>query len=213
MDRGRARWSMKEIWFLLISLLLLALASTMFTLGGYPRRVLLDFLEVQWRPLVSLAAVAITEVFFLARFLRFLSARLEALGLGQDILILTTRLVGWGLLLVGLLTLLHLLQFRGAVQTLIGTAGIVSLAISLASRDIAANIVSGLFLILDGDIRLGDEIRIGAVRGRIVALRLRHTVVEEEDGTIVFVPNTTMTSQYIWDYTLAEGRLQGGESG
>ena len=209
MDRGKAKWVKKEIWLLVISLLLLALASTMFALGGSFRGVLFDFLKVRWRLLVSLGAVAIVEVFFLARLLRFVSARLEALGLGQDICLLATGLVRWGLLLVGLLILLDLLQFRGTVQALVGTAGIVSLAIGLASRDIAANIVSGLFLILDSDIRLGDEIKVGTVRGRIVALRLRHTVMQEQDGTIVIVPNTTMTSQYIWNYSLAKGRLQG----
>ena len=171
-------------------------------LEGVYRDWLLWVLQTYWRKFLAVAAIAIVDIAFLDDIERLVSHYFTRLGLSRDLTTLGQMFIRWGLILIGVVLTLDLLGFRGAVQAILGTAGVVGLAVGLASRDVAANIIAGIFIILDDDLSVGDRIKIGAVSGRVVAIRLRHILVEENNaGALVIVPNTTVTSQYIWNYS------------
>ncbi len=70
--------------------------------------------------------------------------------------------------------------------------GLLGLVISLALQSTLSNMISGIFLLYDGAVRLGDHIEHFAVKGVVVRVALRNTWVRTEAGTIAVVGNTKL---------------------
>ncbi len=82
--------------------------------------------------------------------------------------------------------------------------GIVGIAVSLAAKDIISNLFSGIILILGRSIKVGDTIEINNTKGVIQLIRLRTTVIKDDDGIISNIPNSTLTNNLFKLYKAPE---------
>ncbi|WP_412990037.1 mechanosensitive ion channel family protein [Pediococcus siamensis] len=80
------------------------------------------------------------------------------------------------------------------VGTLIAGAGIISIAVGLGAQGLVSDIVNGLFILLDGQIDVGDAITIQNISGKVTEIGLRSTQVLSDDGTTNFIPNRSITT-------------------
>lgn len=80
------------------------------------------------------------------------------------------------------------------VGTLVAGAGIISIAIGLGAQGLVSDIVNGLFILLDGQIDVGDSVTIQNVSGKVTEIGLRSTQVLSDDGTTNFIPNRSITA-------------------
>jgi len=77
-----------------------------------------------------------------------------------------------------------------------------SLGIGLGLQPIAANFVSGLIILLDRSVKVGDFVMLeGDVFGRIKAINMRSTTVTTADGKDIIVPNTDFTENSYENWT------------
>ncbi len=76
--------------------------------------------------------------------------------------------------------------------TVLTVSGILGLVISLALQTTLSNMVSGVMLLRNQVLRLGDVIVYGSVRGRVVRIALVNTWVRTDDGNLAFVGNTSL---------------------
>ncbi len=99
------------------------------------------------------------------------------------------------------------------IRALLGAAGIVSLAVGFGARSLVQDIVSGLFLLGEGQIREGDVVRLDQISGRVEEINLRHVRLRSGDGIVHIVPNGTVRmvsnltqqfSYYVWDLRLSD---------
>ena len=70
--------------------------------------------------------------------------------------------------------------------------GLLGLVIGLSLQATLANMISGIFLLYDGAIRVGDRIEHFAIRGVVVRVALRNTWVRTEEGRIAVIGNTKL---------------------
>ncbi|MFN9415677.1 MAG: mechanosensitive ion channel family protein, partial [Pirellula sp.] len=84
----------------------------------------------------------------------------------------------------------------------------VGLAIGLgfALQDVMRNLLGGLVVLFEKPARLGDLITVGNVTGRVSAQKLRTTVLSDEEGREVIVPNKNFVSQDVINW-MGAGRL------
>ena len=68
-------------------------------------------------------------------------------------------------------------------------AGIVGLAIGFGSQSLVKDIVSGFFLIMENQIRVGDVVRIGNVSGVVEKITLRIVVLRDQEAVVHAIPN------------------------
>lgn len=81
--------------------------------------------------------------------------------------------------------------------------GIAGIAIGLAVKDSLANIFGGITVILDGDIRIGDKIRLeSGVIGVVHDIGLISTKMKTFDNEMVIIPNGQLSTQLIHNYAL-----------
>ena len=72
--------------------------------------------------------------------------------------------------------------------------GIVGIAVSFAAKDIISNLFSGIILILGKSIKVGDTIEIEGNKGTIESISLRSTVIVDNLGVKIHIPNSTLTN-------------------
>lgn len=79
------------------------------------------------------------------------------------------------------------------VGTLIAGAGVVGIALGLGAQGFVSDVVTGIFIILEGQFDVGDAVKLGTITGTITSVGLRTTIVKSADGTMNFIPNRNIT--------------------
>ncbi len=93
------------------------------------------------------------------------------------------------------------------VTAALASAGIVGIAVGLAAKETLADILSGIFIISDQPVRIGDRVkleRIGAHWGGwgdVVDIGLRRTKIRNPDGVVVNYPNSILATSVITNFS------------
>ena len=87
--------------------------------------------------------------------------------------------------------------------------GALGVGIGMGLQNVVNNFVSGIILIFDHSIQIGDEIEISGQAGRVKEIGLRASTINTSDGAEVIIPNGTILSQNIvnWTYTNDQKRV------
>jgi len=86
---------------------------------------------------------------------------------------------------------------------LVGALGV---GIGFGLQNAVNNFVSGLILLFGRPINVGDKIQIGEISGRVKDIGIRATVVQTWQGAEVIVPNATLISDNLINWTLSDDR-------
>ncbi len=78
--------------------------------------------------------------------------------------------------------------------TTLTVSGIGALAVSLALQTTLSNIISGILLLSDGVVHLGDVVEYSGVKGEVVRIALRNTWIKSESGAIAVISNTSLSN-------------------
>ncbi len=77
-------------------------------------------------------------------------------------------------------------------QTLLVSAGILGLIIGLGAQSLIADIIAGLFIVFDGEYRVGDIIVVEGWRGTVMEIGIRTTKIIDAGGNIKYINNSTI---------------------
>lgn len=105
---------------------------------------------------------------------------------------------------VVVLGLLVIVQTAGIdLTTLNVLAGAIGIGIGFGLQNIASNFISGLIILFERPIKIGDRIEVGNVEGDVVAINARSTTVVTNDNIAIIVPNSKFVSEDVinWAYT------------
>jgi small conductance mechanosensitive channel len=108
------------------------------------------------------------------------------------------------LLIVVLVTVLQQLGVETtSLIALLGTAG---LAVALSLQGSLANFASGLLILSFRIVRVGDEVEVGDVRGRVSNMLPFHVVIDTPDNQRITVPNTLFTTTAVRNNSVLPAR-------
>jgi MscS family membrane protein len=112
------------------------------------------------------------------------------------------------LIIVGFLVIMKNLGFD--ISALLAALGIGGLALSLAAQDTIANMISGVIILMDSPFRVGDRIEFPGLDtwGDVVEIGLRTTKVRTRDNKMVIVPNSTISTNQIVNYSFPDPRYR-----
>lgn len=93
-------------------------------------------------------------------------------------------------ILIWLIALLMVLDEAGfAIAPLLATAGIAGLALGFGGQYLIRDLITGLFIILENQYRIGDVIRIENASGLVEDITLRMTTLRDIDGVVHHIPH------------------------
>jgi len=91
---------------------------------------------------------------------------------------------------VGAGILMSLIALGINIVPLLAGAGLVGVAISLASQNLIKDAINGFLIIFEDQYALGDMITVGTVGGLVEKLNLRMTQVRDSEGRLITIPNS-----------------------
>ena len=96
-----------------------------------------------------------------------------------------SKIIIW---LIALVTLLPELGVN--IGPLLAGIGIGGLALGFGARSLVQDYISGIFILLEDQYRVGEEVEVAGKKGKVKDFNLRTTVIEDENGVLSFIPNS-----------------------
>ncbi|WP_437882633.1 mechanosensitive channel MscK [Pseudomonas sp. LRF_L74] len=127
---------------------------------------------------------------------------LSRLKLSQGSAYATTTLLSYAIVGLGVVTTLSTLGVSwDKLQWLVAA---LSVGIGFGMQAIFANFISGIILLFERPIRIGDLITIGTVTGTVNRIRIRATHITDGDRKAVVVPNQILLTSQLINWTLTD---------
>jgi len=137
---------------------------------------------------------------------RIVKALQEAKGesLYPDMVSLINRFTVIGTLFVGLAVVIQFIFGLDFMQVV----GFFGLGISFAFKDLLSNLIAGAVIIIQNRFRIGDFIQIGSddLKGKIMEIQTRATILKAIDGTEIIVPNSELMVKPVTSFTAHHSR-------
>jgi small-conductance mechanosensitive channel len=122
---------------------------------------------------------------------------------GQRSRLLVTRLI---LLIGGFL--LAVAASGLSVDRITVVLGALGVGVGLGLQNIVNNFVSGIILIFDRPVRIGDTVEVGDKKGRVKEISIRTSTLLTEEGAEVIIPNGDVLSNHIVNWTLSNNHVR-----
>jgi potassium efflux system protein len=116
------------------------------------------------------------------------------------------KLIQYFVVGVGIIMVLSILGLRwDRLQWLVAA---LSLGIGFGLQEIIANFISGLIILFERPIRVGDVITVGESSGKVVKIRIRATTIRDFDGKELLVPNKEFVTGRLLNWTLSDPKIR-----
>lgn len=122
-------------------------------------------------------------------------------GTEPGVVFAVRTLVHYSMVLAGLLVAVSVAGIDMSKFAIL--AGALGVGIGFGLQNIVNNFISGLILLFERPIKIGDTVSVDNEWGTITAIGLRSTVIETLDRSEVIVPNSELISQKVTNWTLS----------
>jgi small-conductance mechanosensitive channel len=116
------------------------------------------------------------------------------------------RITGYVLIALGLYVSLVVNGFN--LSSLAVIAGALGIGLGFGLQNIVSNFVSGLIILAERPIVLGDRIEVGEVAGQVRQISLRSTTVVTNDNISIIIPNSDLVTQAITNWSHGDPRVR-----
>ena len=153
-------------------------------------------------PNLLLAALVLTLSFIASRYLKKATKKtLLRLTRNNTVVDVLANIIVIGFMCVMLFVVLSILNLDDAFTALLGTAGVLGLAVGLALQDPLVNLFSGILMSVRENYTVGDLVETNGFFGIIRQITLRTTTVLTNQGQEVVIPNKDVLQKPLVNYT------------
>lgn len=152
--------------------------------------------------LVALAVVAFTIA--AARNLPGMLevAYLERVGMKSGNRYAFNQILRYGIYTAGIVWTLRMVGVRwGDIQWLVAAMGV---GLGFGLKEIFSNFISGLIILFERPIRVGDTITVGDITGQVARIRIRASTITDWDNRELVIPNQKLITDSIINWTLSD---------
>src|SRR5437899_7508802 len=141
---------------------------------------------------------------------RFLFNRLLARsGLDRSLQYAISQIVANVVLFVGIFVVLENTGIHLAALTVF--AGAVGVGVGFGLQNVASNFISGLVILAERPITIGDRVEVAGIAGQVQQIRARSTVIRTNDNIAMIVPNSKFIDSPVTNWHRSEERRVGKE--
>ena len=116
------------------------------------------------------------------------------------------RVIGYALLGLGFYISLQMVGVN--LSSLAFVAGAVGVGLGFGLQNIISNFISGLIILAERPIAIGDRVEIGGVTGQVREISLRSTTVITNDNMAIIVPNADFITQRVTNWSYEDPRVR-----
>jgi len=154
-----------------------------------------------------LVALLIAVFWFSSGTKRFLFNRLlPQSGLDRSLQYAIAQVVSNIVLVVGIVIVLENTGIHLAALAVF--AGAVGVGVGFGLQNIASNFISGLVILAERPITIGDRVEVAGIAGQVEHIRARSTVIRTNDNIMMIVPNTKFIDSPVTNWTYGDRRVR-----
>ena len=150
----------------------------------------------------------LVAVFWLSsRTKRFLFTRLLVnSGLDRSLQYAISQIASNAVLVIGIIIVLQNTGINLGALTVF--AGAIGVGIGFGLQNITSNFISGLVILAERPIAIGDRVEVAGVAGQVTHIRARSTVILTNDNITMIVPNTKFIDSPVTNWTFGDPRVR-----
>ena len=154
-----------------------------------------------------LIALLVAVFWISSRTKRFLFNRfLVNSGLDRALQYAIAQIISNVVLVVGVLIVLENTGIHlGALAVFAGAVGV---GVGFGLQNIASNFISGLVILAERPITIGDRVEVAGITGQVQQIRARSTVIRTNDNITMIVPNTKFIDSPVTNWTYGDPRVR-----
>lgn len=157
--------------------------------------------------ILLLVALLLAVFWFSARTKTFLFNRLLVnSGLDRSLQYAISQIVSNVVLVAGVFIVLDNAGIH--LGTLTVFAGAVGVGVGFGLQNIASNFISGLVILAERPITIGDRVEVAGITGQVQQIRARSTVILTNDNIAMIVPNTKFIDSPVKNWTYGDPRVR-----
>lgn len=103
-----------------------------------------------------------------------------------------------------LAVLLVMVILKVNIREFFTSISIIAAAIAILFKDYISNAINGMILMFNNQLSINDRIKIGEHKGKIIHISLLNVQIVNEEDDVIFIPNSTVLSHEIVNYSKAE---------
>ena len=154
-----------------------------------------------------LIALLIAVFWISSRTKRFLFNRfLAKSGLDRSLQYAIAQIVSNIVLIIGIFIVLDNAGIHLGALTVF--AGAVGVGVGFGLQNIASNFISGLVILAERPITVGDRVEVAGIAGQVQHIRARSTVIVTNDNITMIVPNTKFIDSPVTNWTYGDPRVR-----
>jgi len=145
--------------------------------------------------------VTVWAAFFVSSLVRFVLQEdiFPRLSLGAGLPYALSSLVSYAIVTVGFIVALLVLGVNLDRVTVLG--GAFGVGVGFGLQNVVNNFVSGLIVLFERPVRIGDEVQIGNVQGHVRRIGFRSSTIRSFEGAEVIVPNSQLVAERVTNWT------------
>ncbi len=178
--------------------------TPLFTLSNPVRvngQVVQEASSVTLGMLLTALAILLVGGIFSAGFSRWLRSRVcKRLDLDPTTGAIVQKFTNYTLLFLASLVALAAVRIPLTIFALLG--GAAAIAVGFGAQQLVNNLISGLILLFERPIRIGDLIEVGGNCGTVAAIGSRCSQLHRDDGVEVLIPNSVILQGTVVNHTL-----------
>ena len=163
-----------------------------------------DRLVVRVPNLVTAVVFLLVTVLVARLVRRGIDTALRRTSTEAHVHLLVAKLGFFGVVLIGVVVTLSIAGVN--LSVLVGSLGLITVALGFALQDILSNFVAGIVLLLEHPFTKGDHIVTADAAGTVEDIRVRATRLRTSDGQLVVVPNKLLFTQVLKNASASTGR-------
>ena len=212
--RFLARFKLDTNFIAIVTTILSATALVFFTVSA----VNAAGIPLLWTAPLPGIALSLLQVFLLITMLvsvfwvssrtkRFLFNRyLVRSGLDRSLQYAIAQIISNLVLVIGIFLVLENTGIHLGALTVF--AGAVGVGVGFGLQNIASNFISGLVILAERPITIGDRVEVAGVVGQVQQIRARSTVILTNDNISMIVPNTKFIDSPVTNWTYSDPRVR-----
>ncbi|UCF64515.1 MAG: mechanosensitive ion channel [bacterium] len=176
------------------------------------KKFIQNFFSKSWQLGNFSFAIGDLLIFFITIWLSILISRLIRFILEEDVLprlplprgvpASISILTNYTILAIGFLVALTAAGIEWSKFALL--AGAFGVGIGFGLQNVVNNFISGLILIFERPVKVGDTVEVGILKGTVKRIGIRSSTVRTFDGAEVIVPNGTLIQSEVTNWTLSD---------
>jgi len=141
--------------------------------------------------------------FFSSRFCKWLSGRMKRrFHLEDNTTVMVERFSHYTLMVIFLLVALGIVKIPLTIFALLG--GATAIAIGFGAQQLFNNLISGVIILFERPIRIGDRIEVELHSGTVTAIGTRCARLRRPDGVEILIPNSLLLQNSLTNWTLSD---------